>query len=229
MAELGSHQLDAAGIFITASWNSGHKALPLTVQGVGGRHIFPPDRDVDDHVYCMFEFPGKDYYKDYEAGEVADPEKRIVVTYSSINGNGFGGYGETVYGTKGTLILEEEQAAMLFLGSSAGSRVTVKETRGGPTLDTTESVPGQDAAVAKAATGPVSRGYREEIEHWAWCIRNPDSENKPRCHPAVALADAVIAHTANIAMKEDRRIEFQRAWFDINSDETPEGIKPSNV
>ena len=24
-----------------------------------------------------------------------DPNKKIVVTYSSINGNGFGGYGET--------------------------------------------------------------------------------------------------------------------------------------
>jgi hypothetical protein len=43
------------------------------------------------------------------------------------------------------------------------------------------------------------------------------------------MADAVIAHTANLAMKENRRIEFQRAWFDIDSDETPEGIKPRKV
>ena len=44
----------------------------------------------------------------------AIPNKKIGVTYSSINGNGFGGYGETVLGTKGTLILEREQEVMLF-------------------------------------------------------------------------------------------------------------------
>ncbi len=42
----------------------------------------------------------------------------------------------------------------------------------------------------------------------------------------MALADAVIALVTNIAMRENRRIEFQKAWFDIDSDETPEGIKP---
>ena len=41
-----------------------------------------------------------------------------MVTYSSINGNGYGGYGEVVFGTDGTLILEQEQDAMLFKGSS---------------------------------------------------------------------------------------------------------------
>ena len=66
----------------------------------------------------------------------------------------------------------------------------------------------------------------EEIEHWAWCIRNPDSENKPLCGPKVGLADAVIVLTSNIAMKENRRIEYKREWFDVDSDETPEGIKP---
>ena len=64
------------------------------------------DRDVDDHVYCTFEFPSYGYYKDFDAQEIEDPNKKVVVTYSSINGNGFGGYGETVMGTKGTLILE---------------------------------------------------------------------------------------------------------------------------
>ncbi len=227
MAELGSHQLDAAGIFITADWNNGQKALPLSVQAVGGRHLFPPNRDVDDHVYCIFEYPGREYYKDFETGEVANPEKKICVTYSSINGNGFGAYGETVFGTSGTLILEREQEAMLYAGSAAGSRIAVKKSDSGPTLDTTESGPGYAATEAKAAMGPeISRGYGEEIEHWAWCIRNPSPENRPRCHPKVALADAVIALTCNLAMHQNRRYEFQREWFDIDSDETPEGVTP---
>ena len=102
--------------------------------------------------------------------------------------------------------------------------------RGRPTLDTTASGGGPAADVGKKAleTGPVSRGYTEEMEHWAWCIRNFDYEkNQPKCHPKVAMADAIIALTTNIAINEKRRIEFKPEWFDINSDETPEGVKPS--
>ena len=77
MAELGSHQLDAAGIFISAMHGKGKKVKPLTVTAVGNRSIFPDDREVDDHVYCMFEYPAPDYAE--------NPNKKIVVTYSSIN------------------------------------------------------------------------------------------------------------------------------------------------
>lgn len=224
MAELGSHQLDAAGIFCTAVRKDGRKAMPLSVSAVGGRHIFPEDRDVDDHVYCMYEFPGPDYE--------SDPNKKIVVTYSSINGNGFGGYGEIVMGTEGTLILQAEQEAMLFKGSSTTTRIEVAKDSSKdsgkpsaePTLDTTASGAIGPGSSSKA----VSRGYTEEIEHWAWCIRNFDWEhNQPKCKPQVALADAVIALTTNIAIRDARRIEFKKEWFDIDSDETPEGIAPT--
>ena len=111
------------------------------------------------------------------------------MTYSSINGNGFGGYGEVVMGTKGTLVLEREQEVMLYQGSSTSSRVSVKNDSA-TTMDTTASGD-MSVAIARAAdTGPPSRGYTEEIEHWAYCIRNKAPENKPRCYPAVALGDA---------------------------------------
>jgi predicted dehydrogenase len=224
MAELGSHQLDAASIFISAQQPGGRKARPLSVTGVGGRHIFPADRECEDHVYCTFEFPGPGYYQG-ESYEVADPHKKIVVTYSSINGNGFGGYGETVFGTEGTLILEQEQNAMLFKGSETATKVDVKLTDKGPVMDTYET--GGGAAIAQAATGGnTSRGYREEIEHWAWCIKNPDPAHKPRCTPEVALGDAVIALTSNLAMERGERIEFKPEWFDVDRSETPEGNAP---
>ncbi len=230
MAELGSHQLDAAGIFVSAMHGQGKKVKPLTVTAVGNRSIFPADREIDDHVYCMYEYPAPGYYD--EAGEVADPNKKIVVTYSSINGNGFGGYGEVVMGTKGTLILEQEQEVMLYKDSARDTRVTVATGKdGGPTLDTTESGAGPAVASGKAGggDGPPSRGYTEELEHWAWCIRNPSPENQPRCKPEVAIADAVIALVSNMALANpgtQPRIEFQKEWFDISSDVTPEGIAP---
>ena len=230
MAELGSHQLDAASIFITAQQPrrpQGQAALGHRPSAAGS--IFPADRDCDDHVYCTFEFPGTGYYEDEDSHKVADPNKKIVVTYSSINGNGFGGYGEIVFGTKGTLILEQEQDAMLFKGSATPARkIEVEAGKDGkPALDTYET--GGGAAVAQAATAGkhVSRGYREEIEHWAWCIRNPDPEHQPRCKPEVALADAVIALTSNLAIAKGGRIDFKPEWFDIDSDATPDGSKPA--
>ncbi len=243
MAELGSHQLDAASIFISALRRDGKKAKPLTVHAVGGRHVFPEDRHAEDHVYCMFEFPGPGYEAKFDVGYrdtvnnvpsdggvpdySQDPNKKIVVTYSSINGNGFGGYGEIVMGTKGTLVLEKEKEVMLFQGSNTSTRVGVKADDGGATLDTQAS--GEDAPVAKAAeTGPVSRGYTEEIEHWAYCIKNPDPENLPKCRPEIAMGDAVIALTANVAIKKSMKgesgyVHFEEGWFDIDNDDTPDG------
>ena len=224
MAELGSHQLDAAGIFVSAMHGDGKKVKPLTVTAVGNRSIFPADREIDDHVYCMYEYPAPGYEEDHN--------KKVVVTYSSINGNGFGEYGEVVMGTKGTLVLEREQEVMLYKDSAKDTRVTVAKAKdGAPALDTTESGGSKSAATAGPGGegAPPSRGYTEELEHWAWCIRNPDPANQPRCKPEVAIADAVIALVSNIALQNpatQARIEFKPEWFDIASDETPEGIAP---
>ena len=223
MAELGSHQLDAAGIFVSAMHGEGKKVKPLTVTAVGNRSLFPADREIDDHVYCMYEYPAPGYDE--------DKNKKIVVTYSSINGNGFGDYGEVVMGTKGTLVLEREQDVMLYKDAAKDTRVTVAKAKdGSPTLDTTESGAGSAAVAGKGGdSAPPSRGYTEEMEHWAWCIRNPSPENQPRCKPEVAIADAVIALVSNIALANpdtQARIEFKPEWFDIASDETPEGVKP---
>ena len=250
MAELGSHQLDAASIFISAlSRKTGKHVHPLTVHAVGGRHIFPQDRDADDHVYCSFEFPGQGYdysfdvgYKDkvnnYPNPETGVPSynqdnhKKVVVTYSSINGNGFGGYGEVVLGTKGTLVLDREKEAMLYPIAGTSYKARVKKKGASAILDTSAS---GDAAPAKAAEsgGPVSRGYREEIEHWAWCISTGELENQPRCNGPVALADAVIALTAKQAIANSQKpggtgfIQFQPGWFEVDSDEIPEADGPA--
>jgi predicted dehydrogenase len=220
MAELGSHQLDASSIFVSAMYGDGRKVKPLRVSANGGRHIFPHDRDCEDHVYCNYEFPAPGYDKHDEATH----DKKIVTTYSSINGNDFGGYGEVVMGTNGTLILEREQQVLLFGNASNYTEVKVTKKGDNLVLDTTQS-PGSTAQTGKDAInrgGPVSRGYTEEIEHWAWCIRNPDPANQPKCRPEVALGDAVIALTTNIAIRQNQPIEFKDEWFDIASDATPE-------
>jgi predicted dehydrogenase len=244
MAELGSHQLDAASLFVSALAPEGHHARPLSVHAVGGRHIFPPDRQSEDHVYCMFEYPGPGYapdfpvgyedainrYPDPERGVAAydvDPNKRIVVTYSSINGNGFGGYGEVVMGTRGSLVLEREQEVMLFPSGNTQVKVGVTGNAQRAVLDTTATGDPGPARSAESA-GPISRGYREEIEHWSWCIAQGDWDNQPRCNGPVALGDATVALVARLAIKNSQRpgghgfVAFRPEWFDVDDDAVPE-------
>ena len=53
----------------------------------------------------MFEFP---------TAEGPSNKDRVVVTYSSINTNAFENYGELVYGSRGTMIVETEKDLMLY-------------------------------------------------------------------------------------------------------------------
>ncbi len=238
MAELGSHQLDAAGIFVHAM----HKAVnpkaekphPLCVVAAGNRPLFPPDRDCEDHVYCLFEFP----LPDYKAGDPAASGRKIGVQYTSINGNGFGGYGETVFGTEGTLVIETERDAMLFKTHETASKTRVvaekkvaaekgnESKKAGAALEVVSTGDPESAAIGLLGTLPAERGYTEELEHWAWCIRHRAPENLPHCHPKVALGDAVIALVSNMAARQSTRIDFKKEWFEIDSDDTPEGVKP---
>ena len=230
MVELGSHQLDAATIFLAANQDyyrdqinsdlpRGEKVVPLKVHVSANRNLFGLDREVSDHITTLIEFPAPDYDEMSEAGR----KRKICVQYSTINGNGFGGYGEIVYGTKGTLVLTSEAESELFRSEgSAGSRVSAAAESAA--LDTQSSGPAQVAV--GGAKAEVSRGYAEELQHWAWCIRenpkaDPDKEH-PRCYPKIALTDSVIALVTNIAADTGKSITFNPEWFEINKDATPE-------
>lgn len=218
MAELGSHQLDACSIFLG-------KKHPMAVTGIGGTFFYTDGREVDDHVFVTFEFPGK------------AQNDHVVVTYSSINTNAFENYGETIMGSRGTMVVDAEKEILLYkeAGNANLSRttsITVEKGAGGkPVIEASPSTAGPSAAssLGGLATADPSRGYREELEHFAYCLRNgnasdyyADKDHLPRCRGEVALADAVIALTSNIAMRQKRRIEFDEKWFDYTSPEVPE-------
>ncbi len=233
MAELGSHQLDAASIFVSAM-HDGKKQHPLSVYAASSRSLFLPDRESSDHVFCMFEYAAPDY----DPKDDLKKRKKITVSYASINGNGFGGYGETVFGTKGTLLLETEKDAMLFKTHFVDDKTIVRGSIGSASLELLADgdKPAADeqevsAAIGLHATaGDISRGYTEEIEHWAYCIQeNPEAKDDgplPHCHPKIAMADAIIALGTNLAAAGSGRVDFKPEWFDVDSDETPENVKP---
>ena len=231
MAELGSHQLDAAGIFLAAML--GGKQYPLAVSATATRTIFPKDleelpldRDVEDHIHCVYDYPAKGYDPNDALGKL----RKITVAYSSINGNGFGGYGEVVFGTRGTLLIETEKEAMLYRLADSHRKTKITGTAQAPLITLDDEGDPLSAAIGLQAcfahAHDRGRGYQEQIEHWAYCIReNPEadpSKDMPRCYPEVALVDAVLSLTTNIAARLGETVEFDRAWFDPKSDETPE-------
>lgn len=260
MAELGSHQLDASSIIL------GH-VRPLAVQGVGGRFFYGPgrnERESDDGVFVTFEFPGPKHPKAGKGGK--DENDVVVVTFTSFNSNEFESYGEWVMGSKGTMFLEKEADVYLWRekdktadrlakspdakAKTAGGRdtkITVTGAGGGqPAMEATSTWGGGGgaASVGKTAGGSgwdsAVRGYRTELEHFAYCLRkwqemkqpvnyDKDASGKlkfadiiPRCHGEVAMTDAILALTANLAMEKRERILFEDAWFDATSDATPE-------
>ncbi|TWT52302.1 putative oxidoreductase YcjS [Thalassoglobus neptunius] len=241
MAELGSHQMDACSIFLG-------KVHPVAVSGFGGKNFYgipgvgpkdkwDDDREIDDQIFVTFEFPGAHYEE--------NNRDKCIVTYSSINTNKFEPYGEVVYGTRGTLFMKTEKEAMLWKEDGRGSVgggpdqrlwvISGSAAGGGPVMEAYETTSGP-----KVETGGtdwasnVSRGYKEEMEHFCFAIRyqGPDywpggqpissKEGGLRCNGIVAMADAIMALTANIAMDKQQRIEFDAAWFDPDSDASPE-------
>jgi predicted dehydrogenase len=250
MAELGSHQLDASSIIL------GH-SRPLAVTGVGGKFFYGPgrnDRESMDSVFVTYEFPGPQHPKSaHPAPGPRDDSDEVVVTYSSMNTNEFEGYGEWVMGSKGTMFLDKEASVYLWrekdksrkTDGGRDTRITVSAAGGGkPAMEATSTWgAGGGVTLSKGPVGTSEwdttvRGYRTEMEHFAYCIRQwgntPVSYEKdshghmayadilPRCHGEVAMADAIIALTANMAMERKERIVFEDNWFNPESADVPE-------
>ncbi|MBW3538906.1 MAG: Gfo/Idh/MocA family oxidoreductase [Planctomycetes bacterium] len=251
MAELGSHQLDAASIFL-------NKEKPLAVQGYGGKNFYGVEgvgswdkqadpREIDDHVYVILEFPGPNYYEKDENGRhaldkngsavVHEPDDIVVVTYSSINTNRLEPYGEALFGSRGSLYMEQEQSAQLYKESSPvtgegglDQRLYVVTGKDGkPVMQASESLAPTQGVESKV-TGKISRGYTEEMEHFCHAIRNEENFEDPRgpaegglrCNGEVAMGDAIMALTCNLAMKYKKRVEFRPEWFKPDDSAAPE-------
>ena len=91
MAELCSHQVHVI------NWFTG--AVPQAVVGTGGIYRYKDGREVNDHIYTIFEYP-----------------KNLTLTYSAIQSNAFDHYYEEFMGTKGTIVLSGETEALAIHG-----------------------------------------------------------------------------------------------------------------
>jgi predicted dehydrogenase len=189
MAELASHM-----VAIT-DWFFGARAE--AVIGSGGIHRFKDGREVPDHCYVTFDYPG---------GRNA--------VFTSIESNAFDHYYEAYYGTKGTLILRGETEAYLFeegapAGAARPTEVAVAP-KAGPAGSASESR-AADAAGAGRGVGGASRNgdrlaaNRAEVSSFCGAVRT----GAPLlCGPERALGSALSCIAGFDAIETRKRIEI---------------------
>lgn len=140
-AELGSHQLNIVNWFFDAE--------PQRVTASGGVFRFKDGRETPDHVFGTFEYAG---------GRTA--------TFTSIESNAFDEAYEMFMGTRGTLILKNENDAMLFEEGNGDrpSGVELTPRSSGTAALASETVTGTTPDPAGAARGGTSASGTQQVE-----------------------------------------------------------------
>jgi predicted dehydrogenase len=184
VAELGSHLITATNWFFDAA--------PEAVYTTGSISRFKDGREVFDHVYATFEYPG---------GRAA--------TFSSIESNAFEDHYEMFLGTKGTLILQNENEVYLFNeGESQSTRIEVSQQTSAPVADSSATRPADSPGrtVNAASQAQVDRGisYKNEIAEFCSAVR---TGNAVRCGPEKAMRSAIAVLTANRSAEKSARLE----------------------
>lgn len=190
MAELASHQLQVVNWFCSR--------LPERVFGTGGIYRFQDGREVPDHVYLMYDYPGG-----------------LTLTFSSIQSNAWDHYYEAFFGTKGTVILSGEREAMLFYeGGHEPTELKVENIAGdAPVMQASESR-ARDAAgssVSSTSSGfNALTAYRLELEGFAQTIR----DGRPNlCDGVEGMNAAVSTIMGYDAIEQHSRIDIRPDSF----------------
>jgi predicted dehydrogenase len=248
MAELGSHQLDASSIFL----GKVHPLAVSGVGGKFFYGKGRNDRESDDGVFVNYEFPGPNHPKGRNKGTDESDIVVVSYTSFNTNSFEkygeclMGSRGTMIVEEEKDVYLFKEPEPGKAGSGGRDTAVTVTAEGGKkPALEasSTWGAAGGSAVVKAAGAArwdtPV-RGYQTEMEHFAYCVRRwqelkqPVSYEKgtdgkmkhadilPRCHGEVAMADAILALTANMSMKTKQRIAFEDGWFDPASADAPE-------
>lgn len=194
LCELGSHQITAASWFFDSA--------PEAVYTSGGIYRYKDGREVNDHVYATFNYPG---------GRTA--------TFSSIQSNAFEDAYEMYMGTKGTLVLTHEVDAYLFSEdkSLTTTKVEVSKQGSGPVADSSASRPidspgrtieaQSGAAQSGAGQGPPGAdrnvSYKNEVAEFCAAVR---TGTPIRCGPEKAMKSAMAILMGNRSAEQQARL-----------------------
>jgi len=186
LCELGSHMIAATNWFFDSH--------PTSVYATGGTYRFKDGREVYDHVYATFTYPGD-----------------RTATFSSIQSNAFDDYYEMYMGTKGTLIMTRELDAYLFNEGEGGSQTKVEMSpkSGAPVADSSATQPTGSAqrTVNQGDTVIVNKGisYQNEIAEFCSAIR---TGSPVRCGGEKAMTSAVAILSGNLSAEKGTKLEI---------------------
>ena len=186
LCELGSHMIAATNWFFDSH--------PTSVYATGGTYRFKDGREVYDHVYATFTYPGD-----------------RTATFSSIQSNAFDDYYEMYMGTKGTLIMTRELDAYLFNEGEGGSQTKVEMSpkSGAPVADSSATQPTGSAqrTVNQGDTVIVNKGisYQNEIAEFCSAIR---TGSPVRCGGEKAMTSAVAILSGNLSAEKGTKQEI---------------------
>lgn len=187
LCELGSHQITATSWFFDSA--------PDSVYTTGGTYRFKDGREVYDHVYATFNYPGS-----------------RTATFSSIQSNAFEQNYEMFMGTKGTLIMTRELDAFLFNEGEGGTQTRVEISRqSGPVADASASQAADTNArtvenVLGAANLDRGISYRTEISEFCGAVR---TGTPIRCGGAKAMASAMAILAGNKSADEQKKLDIE--------------------
>lgn len=191
LGELTSHQLQVV------NWFSGR--LPHRVFGTGGIHRYQDGREVADHVYLTYEYPGN-----------------LTFVHTSIQSNAQDHYYENIMGTKGTIILSGEREALLFYeGGEAPTELKTQPVEGNqPVMQASESRARDAAGESVSGSGSgfnALTAYRLELEGFARTIRDG----------APNLCDGVEGMNAAVGTLKGYEAVAKQAQLEIPADLYP--------
>lgn len=193
MSELCSHQIHAINWFMGRT--------PHSVVATGGIQRYKDGREVNDHIYAIFEYPND-----------------LTVTYSSIQSNAFDHYYEEFMGTKGTVILSGETEALLFLEGQKGkmTEITTKPDVGGAVMEASESrardASGSSVAGSSTSGVTVFTAYKMELEGFCRTIRNGDAN---LCDASVGLQAAAAILKADEAVASGTKMPLGKELYTV--------------
>jgi predicted dehydrogenase len=186
LCELGSHQVTAASWFLDSH--------PTEVYVSAGTYRYKDNREVADHVYATFTYPGD-----------------RTVTFSTIQSNAFEENYEMYMGTKGTLIMTRELEAYLFHegqgpgdegGNQRQTQVETSRQSSGPVADSSATQPGgggqrTTTGIQEIANKGIS--YQNEIAEFCSAVR---TGSPVRCGGEKAMTSAVAILTGNASAEK---------------------------
>ena len=231
LAELGAQLFDTAAMFVAAMPNRDpQRPYPLSVGGSACQTLRDAMGDIYDHVHCIFEYAIQGYVEDKNVPLKA--RKKIALQFDLIVGSEFDGYGETILGRQGSLVLENEQKPMLFQTSDVDKPLRVvdkKNAKGEPAIEVPKDGKSDEEseAIGRLALHGADAGFATELEHWACCCKPPadgKGNHAPRCDALKGLYATVLTVAAAKAVEREKLIEFKPEWFDLKSDETPDKL-----